>query len=281
MKSKLLIIYMCLINTAIKAQQDDSKKSTTITLAVMYNSNVSYYGQSTNEKMPYVLANATLRSPTGIYFSAGSYKLLNYGSGVSETDLGIGYDYNFNEQLTTGASYTHSFFPSNSPLLQASNTNNLNISASYALSFLKSAFSADYAFGQQSDVFLSWNNSSEITLGNFFSDKNIFYIEPGIEVVAGTRRFYENYTISKVKREKAKGKAPLSPGNLGSAATSTSIVESSRFNLLSYNFKLPLSFSRAHYIAELNYQFSLLGPKAAEELKKQQHYFGMAFYYQF
>jgi hypothetical protein len=270
---------MCLVNTTIMAQQDDSKKSTTITLAVMYNNNVSYYGQSTNEKMPYVLANATLRGPTGIYFSAGSYKLLNYGSGVSETDLGIGYDYSFNEQLTTGASYTHSFFPSNSPLLQASNTNNLNISASYALSIFKSAFSADYAFGQQSDVFLSWNNSSEITLGSFFSDKNLFYIEPAIEVVAGTRRFYENYTVSKVKREKAKGKAPLSPGNSGSATTT--IVESSRFNLLSYNFKLPLSFSRAHYIAELNYQFSLLGPKAEEELKKQQSYFGIAFYYQF
>jgi hypothetical protein len=281
MKYKLLIICMCLINTTIMAQQEDSKKSTTVTLAVLYNSNVSYYGQSTNEKLPYVLANATVRIPVGIYFSAGSYKLLNYGSGLSENDLGIGYDYSFNEQLTTGASYTHSFFPSNSPLLQASNTNNLNFSATYVWSVLKSAFSADYAFGQQSDVFLSWNNSSEITLGSIFSDKNTFYIEPAIELVAGTRRFYENYTVSKAKREKAKGKAPLSPGNSGSAATSTTIVESSGFNLLSYNFKLPLSFSRAHYIAELNYQFSLLGPKADEELKKQQSYFGMAFYYQF
>jgi hypothetical protein len=281
MKSTFFIIYMCLMSTTIIAQQDDTKKSTTVTVAVMYNSNVSYYGQSTNEKMPYVLANATLRAPVGIYISAGSYKLLNYGSGLSETDLGVGYDYDLNEQLAVGASYTHSFFPTNSPLLQASNTNNVNFSASYALPIFKSAFSADYAFGQQNDVFLSWNNSKEITLGNFFSDKNIFYIEPAIEVVAGTRRFYDSYTVTKAKRDKAKGKVPLSPGNSGSAATSTTVIESSGFNLMSYNFKLPLSFSRANYIAELNYQFSLLGPKAEEELNKQQSYFGVAFYYQF
>jgi hypothetical protein len=280
MKFKLLFICLCLSTNGIMAQQEATKK-TTLTAAVLYNSNVSYYGQSTNEKLPYVLVNATLLFPLGIYFSAGSYKLLNYGSGLSETDLGLGYDYNVNEKLTLGASYTRSFFPSNSPLLQASNTNNVNFSATYALSIFKSAFSTDYAFGQQNDIFLVLNNSKEIILGNFFSDKNMFYVEPAIELVAGTRHFYESYTISKGKRDKAKGNAPLSPGNSGTTAASTAIVESSGFNVLSYNFKLPVSFSRANYIAELNYQFSVLGPKAAEELKKQQSYFGMAFYYQF
>jgi hypothetical protein len=281
MKFKLLFICLYLSTTGIKAQEEASKKTATITAALLYSSNISYFGQSTNEKLPYLLANVTLRLPVGISFSAGSYKLLNYGSGLSETDVGAGYDYDFNEHLTLGASYTHSFFSSNSPLLQASNTNNINFSASYLLPIFKSAFSADYAFGQQNDVFLSLNNSKEITLGNPFSDKNTVYIEPAIELVAGTRRFYETYAVSKGKRDKANGKVLQSPGNSGSAGTSTTIVESSGFNMLSYNFKLPLSFSRANYVAELNYQFSILGPKAQEELKKQQSYFGMAFYYQF
>lgn len=272
---------MCLSTTRIMAQEEVTEKKTTITAAVLYSSNINYYGQSTNEKLPYLLANATLRIPIGISFSAGSYKLLNYGSGLSETDLGLGYDYDLNEHLSLGASYTHSFFPSNSPLLQASNTNNVNLYASYSMPIFKSVFNADYAFGQQNDVFLSLTNSKEITLGNFFSDKNIFYIEPAIELVAGTRRFYESYAVSKGKRDKTNGKAPQLPGNSGSAATSTTIVESSGFNILSYNFKFPLSFSRANYVAELNYQFSILGPKAEEELEKQQSYFGIAFYYQF
>lgn len=262
------------------AQQDTVAKKTTLTAAVLYSSNISYYGQSTNEALPYVLANATLRLPIGIFFSAGSYQLLNYGSGLSETDLGLGYDRDLTEQLNLGISYTRSFFPSNSPLLQASNTNNVNLSAVYALPIFKSTFSADYAFGKQEDIFLSLNAAKEVVLGSFFSDKNIFYIEPAIELVAGTRHFYQTYTINKGKRDPAKGKAPQNPGNSGAANSTTSTVATSTFNLLSYNFKLPLSFSRASYIAELNYQFSILG-KADEALKKRQSIFGIAFYYQF
>jgi len=265
----------------LMAQQDTVAKKTTLTTALLYSSNVSYYGQSTNEALPYVLANATLRLPVGIFFSAGAYQLLNYGSGLSETDLGLGYDHEFNEQLTLGVSYTRSFFPSNSPLLQASNTNNLNLSASYELPIFKTAFSADYAFGKQEDIFLSLNTAREVILGNFFNEKNIFYIEPAIELVAGTRHFYQTYTITKGKRDQSKGKAPQNPGNSGAAVTTTNTIEASAFNLLSYNFKLPLSFSRASYIVELNYQFSILGTKADEALKKKQSIFGFAFYYQF
>lgn len=280
MKFKLLVFFICLASTQLMAQQDTVVKKNTFTAAALYGSNVSYYGQSTNEVLPYVLLNTTFRMPIGLFFSAGAYKLLNYGSGLSEADLGIGYDCDINDKLNLGVSYTKSFFPSNSPLLQASNTNNLNLSASYLLPIFKSAFSADYAFGKQKDVFLNLNTSKEVILGNFFSDKNIFYIEPAFELVAGTRHFYEAYTISKGKREQSKGKAPQNPGNSGSAKSSVSIIENSDFNLLSYNFKLPLSFSRASYIAELSYQFSILG-KADETLKKQQSFFGVAFYYQF
>ncbi|MES2827636.1 MAG: hypothetical protein V4687_05770 [Bacteroidota bacterium] len=281
MKFRLLFLGMCLASVVTRGQQDSTAEKTTITAAALYNSNINYYGQSTNEKLPYALFNATVRLPSGIYFSAGAYKLLNYGSGLSEGDLGLGYDYDINDQLSLGGAYTHSFFPANSPLLQASNNNNLNFSATYTLPFLKSSFNADYAFGQQNDIFISLNNSKEITLGNFFSDKNTFYIEPGVEFVAGTSQFYETYTVSKNKRDQAKGKAPLNPGNSGNATQTTVTVASNSFSLLSYNFKLPLSFSRANYVAELNYQFSILGPNAGPDLKKQQSYFGLAFYYQF
>ncbi|WP_256010578.1 MipA/OmpV family protein [Desertivirga xinjiangensis] len=291
MKSTFLLLITFLGSLQLWAQQDTISKKTTLTAAIVYNSDVSYYGQSTNEEMPYILLNATLRLPAGVYFSAGSYKLFNYGSGISAADLGLGFDYDINDQLSFGLGYSRSFFPSNSPLLQASNENNLNFSATYTSLFFKTDLNADYAFGQQSDVFLSLDTSREVILGNFFSDKNEFYIEPAIEIVAGSRSFYQTYTIAKGKRDKEKGKGLKSPGNSGnsgnsgksgsSAAESTITRESRDFNLLSYNFKLPLSLSRANYITELSYQFSVLGRKAEEELKKQQSYFGLAFYYQF
>lgn len=263
-----------------RAQQDSIKK-TTVTLAALYSSNVSYYGQATDEKFPYLLANATVRFPYGLYLSAGSYKLLNYGTGISETDIGAGFDHDFNENFTTGIAYTRSFFPANSPLLQAANENNVNVSGKYAWPWVKSSFSADYAFGKQNDIFLSLAHSKEITIGSLFNKKNVLFLEPAIELVAGTRHFYETYTIKKGNRDNANGKSknPISQGNPNS--TTTTIVDSDSFNLLSYNFKLPLSLNRQNYIAEISYQLSIPGPKAAAELKHQQSFFGLAFYYQF
>lgn len=280
MKIIPLTILCCLFSIVAMAQQDSTKKAT-ITVAAMFNSNVSYYGQTTNERLPYVLANATMRFPIGFHLSAGSFKLLNYGSGLSETDLGVGFDHDFSENFNMGVSYTRSFFPDNSPLLQASNENNLNFSSTYSWGILKSSLDADYAFGTKHDIFLSLNNSREISLGSVFNEKNLLYIEPAIELIAGTRYFYETYTIAKGNRDKAKGKASSSPGNSGANATTTITSESQSFKLLSYNLKLPLSFSRANYIAELSYQISILGHNAEAELKQKQSFFGLAFYYQF
>ncbi|MGX5689515.1 hypothetical protein [Arcticibacter tournemirensis] len=280
MKSLLLPFLLMLYTIHLNAQQEPAKK-TTLTLAALYSSDISYYGQAASQKFPYVLINATARLPSGLYFSAGSYKLLNYGSGVSATDLGAGFDYDVNDELNIDLSYTYSLFPSNSPLLQAANENNINVSVAYSSPWFKSTLSTDYAFGKQSDIFLGLSNSREISLGSLFNEKNIIYIEPAIEVVAGTRRFYESYTIAKSQRDKAKGKAPTSPGNSGSAAVSTETIEYSRFNMLSYNFKIPVGLSRGNYIAEFSYQFSVLNSKENADLKPRLSIFGLSCYYQF
>ncbi|KAA8476804.1 MipA/OmpV family protein [Arcticibacter tournemirensis] len=280
MRSLLLPFLLMLYTIQLKAQQEPDEK-TTITLAALYSSDISYYGQATSEKFPYVLLNATVKLPLGLYFSAGSYKLLNYGSGLSATDLGAGFDYDVNDELNLDLSYSYSLFPANSPLLQASNQNNVNLSAAYSWPWLKSTLSTDYAFGKQSDIFVGLSNSREISLGSLFNEKNAIYMEPAIELVAGTRRFYETYTVAKGKRDKAKGKAPSSPGNSGSAAVSTETVEYSRFNMLSYNFKIPVGLSRGNYIAEFSYQFSVLNSKENAELKPRLSIFGLSCYYQF
>ncbi|MCZ4244251.1 hypothetical protein O0955_09560 [Pedobacter sp. HCMS5-2] len=263
------------------AQRDSTK--TTVTLAAMYNSNISYYGQVTAEKYPYALVNATVRLPIGFYFSAGAYKLLNFGSGLSETDLGIGYDHDFNEKLTGGLSFTHSFFPANSPLLQASNTNNINASLTYNWPWLKTTFSTDYAFGKEKDWFLSLNNSKEIGLGTLFNEKNLLSIEPAFEITAGTTHFYETYIIEKIKKDKANGngKSETAQGQINSNTISSTNASVTNFKLLAYSFKLPLSFSRGHYLAELSYQFSILGNQNETGADHHQSFFGLSMYYQF
>lgn len=275
----LAFLFILMVSRA-DAQQDSIKA--TITLAAIYNSNINYYGQVTAEKYPYVLANATLRLPIGLYFSAGAYRLLNYGTGLSETDLGMGYEYNFNEKLSAGIAYTHSFFPDNSPLLQASNPDNINVSLTRDWNWFKSLLSTDYAFGKQNDFFLGLSNSKEIELGTLFGEKNSFSVEPSFEVTAGTTNFYETYIIEKSKRTNSagNGKSGSAPGIINGQKTTVTENLTKKFRLLAYNFRLPLTFSRGNYLAELSYQFSILGNQSEEEVLHQQSFLGISMYYQ-
>jgi len=276
-----LSVIICLLSIKVKAQKDiDSTetKKTTVTLAALYSNNVSYYGQTTAEKLPYLLANATVRLPVGVYFSAGAYKLLNVGSGISETDLGIGYDHDFNERFTAGIGYNRSFYQKSSPLLQASNENNLNATADYHWPWFKSSLSVDYAFGHESDVFVGLTNSKLIELGTLFSKNGLLSIEPSIEIVAGTQHFLKTYTERKNKNNNGNGKGN---GNGNGNSTITTTLPATNFELLSYNFKIPLSYSRASYMAEISYQFSVLGANAITEAKRQQSFINLGFYYQF
>lgn len=280
MKLVLSILFACLIAIHVQARQtSDSLEKTSYTFAALYNSNINYYGQVTEEKLPYILLNATVRTPFNLYFSASSYKFINYGSGISGTDLSIGYDYNFNNRLTTGLAYSHSFYPAHSPLLQASLTNNINGTLSYLWPWFKSTLDIDYAFGSDQDIFFSLASSKDISLGSLFNEKDLISIEPSLELVAGTRNYYETYIRAKNQRgqEMGNGKPPSNPGNSGQVIE---YIPSKSFSMLTYNAKLPLNYSRGTYLIELSYQLSLLAP-SDEEIKKAQSFLGLAFYYQF
>ena len=280
MRFCLIILVLLLFDQGSFAQQDTSKA--TFTVAAIYNSNISYYGQVTTEKYPYVLINATYRLPSGLYLSGGGYKLINYGSGISETDLGVGYDHEFNSKLSAGIAYTHSFFPANSPLLQASNNNNINASTTYQWPWLRTELNIDFAFGKQKDLFMSMATLKEIELGTLFNDNHLISINPAIEITAGTTRFYQTYIIEKSKRQhpNGNGKSGSAPGIANGGKTEIVENSTSKFELLSYNFKLPLNWSTGNFLAEASYQFSLLGIRKEENVKRQQSFFGLAIYYQ-
>jgi hypothetical protein len=282
MHKALLCIAIVLVSGKLYAQTAKPKEEaskTTLTLAAIYSNNVSYYGQSTSDKLPYLLGNATLRLPDGIYCSAGAYKLTNIGGGISETDLGVGYAHDFSEQFNADISFTRSFFPKNSPLLQASNENNANFTANYNWPWFKSSLSADYAFGQENDFFVGFSNSKNIDLCTVFDENDQLSIEPAVEIVAGTQHFFNTYKQEKIKRNNGKGNGAAN-GN-GNGKTETITTSKSSFNVLTYNFKLPLTYSRSVYLAEIAYQFSLISNTAITEAKKQQSYLSISFYYQF
>ncbi|WP_291910028.1 hypothetical protein [Chitinophaga sp. CB10] len=258
------------------------RSKTTLTIGATYVSDASYYGQKAAERMPYVAASAALRFPFGLYFTGTGYRLLNdSGRIVSASAAGVGFEWKMGKKLTADLSYSHTFYPANSPFLQAANPDNASASLKYAY-WMTTGINADYHFGKQQDVFVTLSTEKQISLGSIFKGKDLVTLTPQLEVTGGTQRFYQTYTREKFLRDSLLGMLPLPglPGQ-GSSSTETGTTSSTQFNLLSYNLRVPLAYHRAHYMLEAAYQLSLLGQKAETGAGNLNSFFNVSFYYQF
>lgn len=265
-------------STAATADSAETPRST-FTIGASYANNASYYGQKALEKTPYVAAVASYRHKSGLYATAMAYRLLNDSQTLaSASSLGAGYAFNLSKRLSADLSYSHTFYPSHSPFLQAANANNASLGLTYT-NWLNFSLNGDYAFGKTNDVFVTAGIGKMISLGSF-SEKDLVTINPVIEVTAGTQRFYETYIEEKNFRDSLLGLLDPILGQPGSTPTTTTKTTTS-FDLLSYNLKLPLAYNRAHYMLELAYQLSVLGKKAQTGSGQVNSFVTASFYYQF
>lgn len=265
-------------STAATADSTETPRST-FTIGASYANNASYYGQKALEKTPYVAAVASYRHKSGLYATAMAYRLLNDSQTLaSASSLGAGYAFNLSKRLSADLSYSHTFYPSHSPFLQAANANNASLGLTYT-NWLNFSLNGDYAFGKTNDVFVTAGIGKMISLGSF-SEKDLVTINPVIEVTAGTQRFYETYIEEKNFRDSLLGLLDPILGQPGSTPTTTTKTTTS-FDLLSYNLKLPLAYNRAHYMLELAYQLSVLGKKAQTGSGQVNSFVTASFYYQF
>lgn len=272
----LLAITLSILHLNGIAQETDSVKKTTLTLASIFSTNANYYGQVAEERLPYTLLNATLRTPYYFYITGGGYRLLNNDFASSAYQLGAGFEFELGKTVELDIGYTRSFYPEGSPLLQASNSNNASATIS-ADHVFKTSATVDYAFGNEDDYFITLGNSKQIRLGQITSKDQVI-IQPGIEVVAGTQRYYEAY-ISEQKRQ---GKLlDFLPGKPPQTVTDTVITQSNSIKMLSYSFQLPVYYYRSQYAISATYQLSILDPGIEAVSNKPKSFFSLGFFYQF
>ncbi|MFV0606361.1 MAG: hypothetical protein ACK5NK_11025 [Niabella sp.] len=249
-------------------------KKPSVTFAAIYSTNANYYGQVADEKMSYVALAATVQLPFGLYFTGLGYHLFGDSNWVSASAIGAGYEFHITKKLTADFSYNHSFYPVNSPFIQASNTDIVSGNLVYEHIFSTGA-TFDYAFGKEaSDYFFTLSNYKAF---DFYTNHNkaIVSITPQLDITAGTQRFLETYQTKK-NNNKGNGKPTVPSG-----PPQTVTTEYTRFDLLSYNFNLPVSYSRGSYMLELSYQLSLLGNKVVSNPGSTHSFFTASVYYQF
>lgn len=254
----------------------------TLTIGSVYANNASYYGQKSVEKTPYLAFAANFKLKSGFYLSGLTYRLLNDNStALSAFSVGAGANFNLTKSLSADISYNHSFYPASSPLLAAGNPDLASVSLSLN-KWLTISLTGDYAFGKTSDQFATGGISKNINLFSI-SPKDIITITPAADVVAGTQHFYQTYVTQKAIRDSLLGRVlppVLGGGNQGSTQN-TKTVTNTAFNLISYNFKIPLAYNRTHYMIEAAYQYSILSQYAQSNAGQGNSFFTMSFYYQF
>lgn len=260
--------------------QTEAPKKTTFTLGALYANNANYYGQTAATPLPYVAASGVLQFPFGLYFSGTAYRLLHDSANtVSATSATAGFNFPIGKKLTATIAYSHTFYPGSSQFLQAANPDNASAELKYRY-WMTTGIQADYAFGKQEDLFITFNTEKQITLGSIIKNKDVITLTPALDIVAGTQRFYQSYVQEKYLQLSKMGlPLPLLPGVPVGRQTVTE--EASRFDLLSYNLKVPLAYNRAHYMVEVEYQLSLLSDKALTGAGETHSFVNCSFYYQF
>ncbi|WP_301924186.1 hypothetical protein [Ferruginibacter sp.] len=266
-------------DTTKAAPADSTASRSTLTVAAVYANNASYYGQKSAESTPYAALSATVRFNSGFYFSGLAYKLLNeQTSSVSASSLGAGVNFKLAKNLSADLNYSHSFYPAYSPLLQAANADNASAAFIYE-NWLNVNLSGDYAFGKTNDEFFTGGISKSISLFSI-GKKDIVTINPSADIVAGTQHFYQTYLTEQKLRDSVLG-IILSPVTGTPSQGTTKTATTTAFNLLSYNFKLPLAYNRSHYVLEAAYQLSVLSNHAQTDPGKTNSFVTLSFYYQF
>jgi hypothetical protein len=284
MKLLICIATAGLVSMQCLAQDDTSadsvKSKSTITAGIVYCTNADYYGQTAQQKLSYVAAALSYRHKSGFYLTGLGYKLLNDTSNqlASATNLSAGISFKLGPKLSADISYNHTFYPASSPFLQAGNADNASLSLSYE-GWVKPSLGADYAFGKTPDIFTTAGLSKEVNLGSI-SPKDLVSITPAVSVVGGTQHYYQTYITQKKLADSLLGIlfTPVTGDPPGSSSFTKTITT---FNILSYNFKLPVDYSRAHYMVEASCQFSLLGNHSEAGPGKLNSFINLGFYYQF
>ena len=277
MRNLFIVLFFISTPLFIFGQSDTAStiKKNTLTISTLASSNASYYGQTAKDKLPFTYLDLKFKTTSGFYISGGGYQLLTENVFPSELHLSTGFEFKLGADVDFAIGYTRSFYSKASPLLQASNPN--NASAIFGVDHLfRTELTGDYSFGKSKDVFVSLDNSKNILLGQLGA-KNAFFLKPTVSIVAGTQHFYTTYMEQQTLRNGLGSVLPIF-GNNQPQNTSTT-KESTSFNLLSYNFIVPLIYYRGKGAVLLSYQLSVLSDKVAQG-SRSNSFFSLGYFYQ-
>lgn len=236
-----------------------TKKTRALFLGVTYGSNSSFLGRYQAEILPYYLADISYKSKTGLWLSLSAYDINDSRTFVDEVDVMAGWNIDLSKRVDASIFYTRYFFTESTELIKASVSNTATASLGLDWGILYSKMTGHYIFGGAHDFFLLIDNSRYIEFPEIFRKDDYLSLEPKISIISGTQTFVDTHYVN--QGTPLIGRPGNGPpwSNPGSGGTAPSTVESSQttFNILSYEFILPVAYSIGNFSFEINGRYSI------------------------
>lgn len=230
-------------------------------LGLFFGNNSSYLGRYQSKRLPYYTADISYMHKSGLWASAMACQVLNSASFVDEVDVMGGYNFDISKKMDGSIYYSRYFFSAESELMKASVANALNASAGYDWNYVYSNLNLSYIFGGANDFFLTFDNSRYFEKDKLFHKSDYISFEPKLSVIAGTQTFVETHYTRKGAIAPPTGGGGGGGGKspVGGGGETTSLTESvtSKFNVLSYEFSLPVTYTISNLSFEVAGRYSV------------------------
>ncbi|MBC5773976.1 hypothetical protein H8S95_07865 [Pontibacter sp. KCTC 32443] len=285
MKNQLYLWIMlawALVGSAHAQTTEDSvtrKASWSVALEAANNS--SFYGRNTVTKYPYAAATLTYAHNSGFWASTTTYQLFETVDYIDETDVSVGYSFPISKRLSANLSYSHFFFSENAPMVKSVTENAVTASTTLDWKYLYTSLNTSYFFGESSDVIVQFENSRYIGLNPIWNGRNPVGLDPKIGVTGGTQEFSETYTVERKKELDDWFEDVLKPGKDKEPETTTTTTTKHKFQVLSYDFYVPLVVMLGNFELEPTYRYSVPVNKLEGDESKAQSFFSVKASYTF
>lgn len=221
-------------------KDDKSDAESSFKFGISYLSNNVIMGRADTIKTPMLIPEIKYTFSNGIYVLASATYIPNRVSGkLDEGNITAGYDFDITDNLSAETSFSKLFYNKNSTQIGSSISSTVSASLDYDIDgIITPTLGVDYNFVKQgfsNDIFVNAGLSHDFISTGLLNDKDFLVISPSAAVNAGTQNFYDAYLT--LKKYKLKSASTAASKSLAKQETKLS-----RFNLLDYEFSLPIAY---------------------------------------
>ncbi|WDF75914.1 hypothetical protein PQ469_18660 [Mucilaginibacter sp. KACC 22773] len=234
---------------------DETKKSEkegSFKFGLSYLSNNVVMGRADTIKTPMLITDIKYSFSNGLYLSGSITYIPNrIVDKLDEGNLTAGYDFDITDDLSAETSFSKLFYNKNSTQIGSSINSTINASLDYNIvGIVTPTIGTGYNFvskGFKNDVFVNAGLSHDFITTGIVNGNDFLVISPLAEMNGGTQNFYDAYLTQK--------KYKLASNTSKALAKQEAML--SKFNLLDYEFSVPMAYKTGVFILHASPSYAI------------------------